>query len=159
MLNSFHCVHDGQITDSDRTVIGHLDPKGFGGITNTFHYKRLQLSFLLDARFITGSNYLTALYANNPPGSFRYSTTNAPIELVTQVVHPVDKDRKRELLAHNLSLPVGVKPEAAPDKVDHLRLQLPSDADIDRMMAFIERVWRRLVDMVVNAQRDMLRRS
>ncbi len=73
--------HDGQITDSDRTVIGHLDPKGFGGITNTFRYKHFQLSFLLDARIISGSNYLTALYANNPPGSFRYSTTNAPTEL------------------------------------------------------------------------------
>jgi TonB-linked SusC/RagA family outer membrane protein len=73
--------HDGQITDSDRTVIGHLDPKGFGGITNTFRYKRFHFSFLLDARIITASNYLTALYANNPPGAFLYSNVNAPTEL------------------------------------------------------------------------------
>jgi TonB-dependent starch-binding outer membrane protein SusC len=73
--------HDGQITDSDRTVVGHLDPKGFGGINNTLRYKHFQFSFLLDARIITGSNYLTALYANNPPGSFSYSTANAPTAL------------------------------------------------------------------------------
>ncbi len=73
--------HDGRITDSDRTVIGHLDPKAFGGITNTFRYKHFQCSFLFDARIITGSNYLTALYANNPPGSFLYSTANTPTEL------------------------------------------------------------------------------
>lgn len=73
--------HDGQITDSDRTVIGHLDPKGFGGMTNTIRYKHFQFSFLLDARLITGSNYLTALYANNPPGSYFYSFANAPTEL------------------------------------------------------------------------------
>jgi TonB-linked SusC/RagA family outer membrane protein len=73
--------HNGQITDSDRTVIGHLDPKGFGGMTNTFRYKQFQFSILLDARVITGSNYLTALYATNPPSSYFYSLANAPTEL------------------------------------------------------------------------------
>jgi hypothetical protein len=76
--------HDGQITDTDRTVIGHLDPKGFGGMTNTFRYKHFQFSLLLDARIITGSNYLTALYAISPPGSYFYSLTNAPTELTAR---------------------------------------------------------------------------
>ncbi|MEI6303536.1 MAG: DEAD/DEAH box helicase [Betaproteobacteria bacterium] len=34
------------------------------------------------------------------PASIEVARRNSPIELVTQVVHPVDKDRKRELLAH-----------------------------------------------------------
>jgi TonB-dependent starch-binding outer membrane protein SusC len=80
--------HDGQITDSDRTVIGHLDPKAFGGITNTFRYKHFHFSFLFDARTITGSNYLTALYANNPPGAFLYVNVNAPTELTKRWQSP-----------------------------------------------------------------------
>jgi hypothetical protein len=34
------------------------------------------------------------------------------------------------------------------------RLQLPSDEDLDRVMAFMEKVWRRLVDMMGNLQKD-----
>jgi ATP-dependent RNA helicase RhlE len=34
------------------------------------------------------------------PASVEVARRNAPIELVTQLAHPVDKDRKRELLAH-----------------------------------------------------------
>jgi hypothetical protein len=33
-------------------------------------------------------------------------------------------------------------------------LNLPSDADIDRMMSFLERIWRRLVGVVQNMQRE-----
>ena len=51
--------------------------------------------------------------------------------------------------------PGGIRPDRRPEKVDRRRLQLPSDAEIDHMMAFVEQVWRRLVEMVVSAQRDM----
>jgi hypothetical protein len=36
---------------------------------------------------------------------------------------------------------------------------LPNDAEIEHMMAFFEKVWRRMVAIVVTAQRDILRRS
>jgi hypothetical protein len=60
---------------------------------------------------------------------------------------------KRELLAHNLPLPGGVKPEAFGRSED--RLQLPSDAELNRAMAFVEKVWKRMVEMIVTTQKEM----
>jgi hypothetical protein len=62
---------------------------------------------------------------------------------------------KRELLAHNLPLPNGTKPEASDRGED--RLQLPSDAELNRAMAFIEKVWKRMVEMIVTTQKDMMK--
>jgi len=61
---------------------------------------------------------------------------------------------KRELLAHNLPLPNGTRPEASGRGED--RLQLPSDAELNRAMAFVEKVWKRMVEMIVTTQRDMM---
>jgi len=61
---------------------------------------------------------------------------------------------KRELLSHNLPLPGGVKPEAFGRSDD--RLQLPSDAELNRAMAFVEKVWKRMVEMIVTTQKDMM---
>lgn len=61
---------------------------------------------------------------------------------------------KRELIAHNLPLPGIVKPELPPAKPDEPRLQLPSDAELNKVMNFIEKVWRRLVEMIVTLQKD-----
>jgi hypothetical protein len=49
---------------------------------------------------------------------------------------------KKELLAHNLALPGSGKsgePTVKPEEPS--RLQLPNDADLDKMMAFINKVW------------------
>ena len=35
----------------------------------------------------------------------------------------------------------------------------PSDAELDRAIAFMKNVWRRLVDMMVDLQRDMQKKS
>jgi hypothetical protein len=61
---------------------------------------------------------------------------------------------KRELIARGLPLPDGIKGPPASSKSDP-DLKLPSDADLDRAMSFLERAWRRLVDMVQNLQREM----
>jgi hypothetical protein len=73
---------------------------------------------------------------------------------------------KKEFLARNLPLPGTVKPQqpaAKPEepaaKPEQPQLQLPSDADLNKMMTFIEKVWRRLVDMIVTLQKDMLNKS
>ncbi len=64
---------------------------------------------------------------------------------------------KKELLARGLPLPDGIKadPPAARDN----EVKLPSDAELDRMLGFMEKVWRRMVEMMMNMQRDMLRKS
>jgi len=65
---------------------------------------------------------------------------------------------KKELIARNLPLPGTVKPEGGA-KPDDPRLQLPSDADVNKVMNFIEKVWRRLVEMIMTLQKDMLKKS
>src|SRR5262245_11740578 len=60
---------------------------------------------------------------------------------------------KRELVSRGLPLPDGIKePPAAKSDRD---LKLPSDADLDRAMSFLERAWRRLVEMVQKWQREL----
>lgn len=66
---------------------------------------------------------------------------------------------KRALLAHNLPLPGAVKPEPPVAKHEEPRLQVPGDADLNRMMAFVEKVWRRMVEIIVNLQKDVLKKS
>jgi hypothetical protein len=42
----------------------------------------------------------------------------------------------------------------APKQGGH-ELNLPSDADVNRMMAFLEKMWRRLLDMAQRTQREL----
>lgn len=65
---------------------------------------------------------------------------------------------KKELLANNVALPNGIRPEP-PARVEPSGLQLPSDAELNRIMTFIEKVWRRMVEMIVAAQKDVMKRS
>jgi hypothetical protein len=58
---------------------------------------------------------------------------------------------KKEMIARGLSLPNTVTglPAAPGDQRElQLKVPLPSDAEIDRVMSAFERMWRRLVDMV-----------
>ena len=66
---------------------------------------------------------------------------------------------KKELLARGLALPNGIKPEPQVSDRNSGGLNLPSDAELDRVMTFMEKVWRRMVEMMANLQRDVLRKS
>jgi hypothetical protein len=61
---------------------------------------------------------------------------------------------KRELLAHNLPLPGGGKPDVSGPE----DLQLPSDAELNRVMTFVEKVWKRMVEMIVTTQKDLMKK-
>lgn len=61
---------------------------------------------------------------------------------------------KKELLSRGLDLPAGIKVEPQGRGGDH-DMRLPNAADVDRAMAFLERTWRRLVDVIVNLQKDV----
>ena len=63
---------------------------------------------------------------------------------------------KKELVARNLPLPGSVKPDPPSPKPEEPRLQLPNDADLDKVVNFMEKVWRRLVEMIVTLQKDLL---
>ena len=75
---------------------------------------------------------------------------------------------KQSLLAKGIELPSGTKPDLterkdeapagkSPDSSTGPRL--PSDAELDRAMAFMKKVWRRLIEMMADLQRDMQRKS
>jgi hypothetical protein len=61
---------------------------------------------------------------------------------------------KKDMLARGLPLPGGVVAEA-PGVRPQIELKLPSDAEIDRVMTFMEKIWRRLIDMVQSVQKDI----
>jgi hypothetical protein len=69
---------------------------------------------------------------------------------------------KKEILSHGLPLLPGANPEtgAAPATAQNsVTLQLPSNADIDRMVAYAGQLWQRLVDAVQRAQKQILNKS
>ncbi len=66
---------------------------------------------------------------------------------------------KKELLARGLPLPDGIKPDPQISGRENIEWKLPVDVDIDRAKGLMEKVWRRMVEMMVNLQRDMLRKS
>ncbi len=61
---------------------------------------------------------------------------------------------KKELLARGLSLPEPVRPELPLAKNDY-DLKLPSQADVDRVVTFMEKVWRRMIEAANNLQKDL----
>jgi hypothetical protein len=65
---------------------------------------------------------------------------------------------KKEFLARSIPLPGVLKQDPPSKAVEDPRTSLPSEAELDRMMAFIEKVWRRLVEMVVTTQRDITKK-
>jgi len=74
---------------------------------------------------------------------------------------------KKELLARSIELPSGVRADPVPpvakkdDKKDDTTSSVtpPSDTDLDRVMGFVDKVWRRMVEMMMSIQRDIQRKS
>jgi hypothetical protein len=74
---------------------------------------------------------------------------------------------KKSLLSNNIELPNVMVAETAPPSAaapvppfnvpdpSAREPRMPSDAELDRAFAFMKNVWRRLVDMMVDLQRDM----
>ncbi len=62
---------------------------------------------------------------------------------------------KKELIARNLPLPGAVRLEPPAAKEETPRLQLPNDADLDKVVTFFEKIWRRFVEVIVTLQKDL----
>ena len=60
---------------------------------------------------------------------------------------------KKAMLDRGLALPGGVAANTPVARGDR-DLEPPRHADIDRMMAAVEKVWRRLVEMLMSLQKD-----
>jgi hypothetical protein len=66
---------------------------------------------------------------------------------------------KQALLSHGLPLPPGATPDRSGTHDNDITIRLPDDADIDRAVAYVSRLWNRFVDAVNRAQRQMLNKS
>jgi len=66
---------------------------------------------------------------------------------------------KKELIARNLPLPGTAKPEPPAANPDEPRLQLPNDAELNKVMNFVEKVWRRLLEMIATVHKDLLKKQ
>jgi hypothetical protein len=64
---------------------------------------------------------------------------------------------KKELLAHALPVPGVPRPPAG--RPTEPELKLPSDAEVDKVMSFLEKVWRRLLEMGREVQKDVERKN
>ena len=58
------------------------------------------------------------------------------------------------MLARGITPPGGSAAQV-PSPAEKPALKVPSDAELDRAMAVMERLWKRLVDMVQRWQREM----
>ncbi len=65
---------------------------------------------------------------------------------------------KKVLLTHGLSLPPGMGHEP-PAAQNDSSLRLPTDADIDRAIAFVGQVWQRFMDALARAQKQVFNKS
>ena len=65
---------------------------------------------------------------------------------------------KRELIARGVRLPEAVNPAPPPASAEP-RLKLPVDAELKQVVSFLGTVWRRLVEVMVNIQNDVLKKT
>jgi hypothetical protein len=66
---------------------------------------------------------------------------------------------KQALLSRGLPLPSGATPERSGTHDNDITIRLPDNADIDRAVAYVGRLWNRFVDAVNRAQKQMLNKS
>ncbi|MBX9847510.1 MAG: hypothetical protein K2Z80_37610 [Xanthobacteraceae bacterium] len=73
---------------------------------------------------------------------------------------------KKTMLAKGLDLPGGataetrpVPPASIPETSENAPKGAPSEAEFDRAIAYMKNVWKKLVDMMLDLQRDIQRKS
>ncbi len=66
---------------------------------------------------------------------------------------------KKDILAHNLPLPSGTTPEPPAAHDGDVIVRLPDNADVDRAVAYVGRIWQRLVEAIARAQKQILNKS
>lgn len=105
---------DGKITADDRTILGQIDPKWTGGITNTFHYKNVNLSIFIQTaqgmiRNNTDLGYGDETGRRNTPAEIGYWT-------------PENMSQTRPALSYNNTLGYGYASDASYTRIKDVTL-------------------------------------
>ncbi len=69
----------------------------------------------------------------------------------------IERLQRENAVLKNKLPPLANNPPA--EKRTEPALKLPSDEDIERAMAVLEKAWRRLVEIIVNLQKDVMRKG
>jgi hypothetical protein len=79
--------------------------------------------------------------------------------LETEIARLQDENAtlKKDLLGRGLSVPGASGPSVA--RPDEPELKLPSDTEVDKIISFLEKVWRRLIEMGRTVQKDVERKN
>lgn len=105
---------DGKITADDKMILGQTDPKWIGGLTNTFHYKNLNLNvFIQTAQGMTRNNpdltYADETGRRNTPAKVGYWT-------------PENKSNTRPALSYNNTRGYGYASDASYTRIKDVTL-------------------------------------
>jgi len=105
---------DGKITANDKIILGQTAPKWTGGITNTFHYKNINLSiFIQTVQGITKGNpdlnYGDETGRRNTPAEVGYWT-------------PENKNNSRPALSYNNTRSYGYASNASFTRIKDITL-------------------------------------
>jgi len=105
---------DGKITADDRTILGQIDPKWTGGLTNTFHYKNINLSIFIQTA--------QGMIKNNPDLTYGDETgrRNTPAEIGYWT--PENMSQTRPALSYNNTLGYGYASDASYTRIKDVTL-------------------------------------
>jgi hypothetical protein len=126
--------------DTRTGVVSHCTDKGHGWACYALPDERAALDTEI-GRLQTENEKLKAQLAAREPTSDK-----------TQEALPKADSLKPDEKA---AAPKTDEPKTADANRNRIEIPLPSDQDMDRMMSFVERAWRRLIDMAARVQRDV----
>ncbi len=66
---------------------------------------------------------------------------------------------KKQLLAHGLPLPDGIMPDPPASRRSEGETIVPSKVEFERLLDHMEKVWKRLIKMIADLQRDIMRKT
>jgi hypothetical protein len=88
---------------NDMHDIGNLDPKFYGGLSNSFGYKNFHLDIFFEFKKQTGINYLAQVYGGYVPGT----EVNLPVTFLSRWQKPGDKSEFEKLTTDAIT-PAGI---------------------------------------------------
>jgi hypothetical protein len=131
-------------------------PQAASPPSGRFAFSRVETGFL---RFDTQTGQIALCRVHSAGGWACEAVPEERAALEKEIARLQDEitDLKRELAALQPS-PRPPAPAPVPDTGDK-KAPLVSDEDIARARAFVEETWRRLVEMLMNFQKDVMRKT